>query len=156
MVSFKISTIDESDDLKHTVFTSFVDASMRDYGHDRMLPPGVNDGSVIDKAFDDEKQTMYTISEDNDVVGGIIVEIRETNENYLQTLWIKPGYQNQGIGNKAMQFIEDKFPNSKSWVLETPKKAVININFYEKWGYRTFEEKTFGDVTLVFMRKENK
>ncbi|NIS31200.1 MAG: hypothetical protein GWO04_15215, partial [Actinobacteria bacterium] len=47
---------------------------MEDFGVEGVLPPGIEDGSMIEEAYDG--QTMYAIRDGDAVVGGIIVEPR--------------------------------------------------------------------------------
>jgi hypothetical protein len=39
------------------------------------------------------------------------------------------------------QFIEETYPSTKSWTLETPSFALKNHYFYEKCGFEKIEEK---------------
>lgn len=49
-------------------------------------------------------------------------------------------YQNQGIGAKAISFLENEFPDAKCWRLYTPYKNYRNHHFYEKMGYKKLEK----------------
>ncbi|MCH8906706.1 MAG: GNAT family N-acetyltransferase [Candidatus Heimdallarchaeota archaeon] len=156
MVSFETAVKSDKENLKKTLLLSFMEASKQDFGVDTVLPPGVKDGSQIENAF--QKQTMYSIKDGRELIGGIIIELRESKEYYLQTLWIIPKYQSKKIGHKALEFIETNHPYAESWILETPKQSKRNIYFYEKNGYKKFDEKSFNDgkIVLVFYRKKMK
>lgn len=156
MVSFETAVKSDTEDLKKTLLLAFREASKYDFGVDNVLPPGVKDGSQIENAF--QKQTIYSIKDSRELIGGIIIELGESKEYYLQTLWIIPKYQSKKIGHKAVEFIETNHPYAESWILETPKQSKRNIYFYEKHGYKKFDEKSFNDgkIVLVFYRKKMK
>lgn len=149
MLTIKKSTTDDIQKLKETLLESFVQASIDDYGNETTLPPGVSDGSQIDNGL--EEKTTFTLLWDQTIVGGIIVELKETKEHYLQTLWVSTAYQNKGIGKNAVTFLEENYPDAKSWILETPSEAKRNRRFYEKLGYQIIGEQTFENSPFVLI-----
>ena len=156
MLTIRKSNEDEKSALKKTLLESFVQASLEDYGNKTNLPPGVADGSQIDKIGEDK--IIFSLLWDKQIVGGIIIELKESKENYLQTLWVIPKYQNKGIGKDAINFLEKKYPDTKAWVLETPSLATRNRHFYEKLGYKKIGEVKFDNhpVVLINYKKEIK
>ncbi|OLS18408.1 MAG: hypothetical protein HeimC2_44630 [Candidatus Heimdallarchaeota archaeon LC_2] len=154
MLTIRNSISEDIQELKDTLLESFVQASIDDFGNKTSLPPGVSDGSQIDNAL--EKKTTFTILWDSKIVGGIIIELKESKEHYLQTIWVMTKFQNKGIGKNAIAFLEDKFPDAKSWVLETPSVAKRNRRFYEKLGYKVIGEQRFDNspVILINYKKE--
>lgn len=154
MLTVRKSVAKDTKVLKETLLESFVQASINDFGNKTSLPPGVSDGSQIDNAL--EKQTPYTLLWHNKIVGGIIIELRESKEYYLQTLWVVTEYQNKGIGKNVIAFLEKTYPDAQSWVLETPSVASRNRRFYEKLGYKIIGEQRIesSPVVLINYKKE--
>lgn len=139
--------------LQRTLLAAFEGASVEDFGVEGVLPPGVEDGSMVETAFDD--QTIYAIRDEGAVVGGIIVEERPDDEMFLQTLWVDPDHQRKRLGSRAMAFLEARYPEATAWSLETPKRSERNRRFYEEHGYRVVDEQgEEPQVVLLTYRKE--
>lgn len=108
---------------------------------------------------------MVSFVRAEDCDGEIFVEIQNKSfkEDYLRygecytchldCLCIIPQYENQGIGQKAVEFIESQFPNATSWYLETPSDKKRNHYFYIKCGYEITDEKMEGNVKVVIFSK---
>lgn len=154
MVSIETAAPEDTAGLNRTLLAAFNAASIDDFGVEGVIPPGVDDGSMVATAF--EEQTIYSIRHEDRIIGGIIVEEREPNEMFLQTLWVDPEHQRMQVGSEAMAFLEEAYPDVAAWTLETPKASDRNRHFYEKHGYRIVgEEGTEGeDVVLLTYRKE--
>jgi ribosomal protein S18 acetylase RimI-like enzyme len=95
-----------------------------------------------------------------DLVGGMVVVDKEEGHYFLDTIFIGPAYQDLGLGQKAMRFLEHAFPQAKRWSLVTPHKSYRNHHLYEKLGYQKTGEKFLGDqpgmaedFTLFFYEK---
>lgn len=88
----------------------------------------------------------YKILSDGIIVGGINVYSKGDGHYYLNRIYIRPDYENTGIGQRAMVFIESckEFSDALYWTLETPHRSYKNHHFYEKMGY----VKT-GDVEVI-------
>lgn len=154
MVSIEAADPDDTAELNRTLYDAFSQASVEDFGVEGVIPPGVDDGSMVETAF--EEQIIYSIRDQHTLIGGIIVEERPPDEMFLQTLWIDPEHQRKQVGSEAMAFLEDTYPDVAAWSLETPKASDRNRRFYEKHGYRVVaEEGTEGEeVVLLTYRKE--
>ena len=125
-----------------------------DFGDEKIIPPGVSDGKIIENLF--EKYVTFTLRWDDKIVGGIGFELKESKDHFLHLLWIVPEHQKQGIGKKAMRFLEIAHPDCKSWNLETPEASESNIRFYERLGYKKVGEQSFenSSVVLINYKKE--
>jgi GNAT superfamily N-acetyltransferase len=64
------------------------------------------------------------------LVGAIIVWILPDGHNVLGTIFVDPDAQDQGVGTRIWQFIEARYPETKSWRLTTPRWATKNHHFY--------------------------
>lgn len=140
--------------LKRTLLAAFEQASVEDFDVEGVVPPGVEDGSMVDAAY--AEQTLYAIRTEGTVVGGIIVEARPDDEWFLQTLWVDPDHQRHGVGSRAMAFLEDQHPDATAWTLQTPKRSDRNRAFYEGHGFEVVEEHGVEgeEVVLLTYRKE--
>ena len=127
------------------------------FHHDAKLYPGVEIGgppgydSVEKMREKIDVDECYTIFADKTAIGGIVVYVMEEGHYHLDLIFIDPAYHNKGIGSQAMQFLETTYP-AKRWTLDTPKYAIRNQHFYEKFGYvkvREFES----DIPLIAYEK---
>ena len=76
------------------------------------------------------------LQEDKKYIDKIFTQIFEYSS------FIDPEYQDRGVGTRTWQFVEDTYPDTKQWTLETPSWAVKNHYFYEqKCGFKKIEEK---------------
>jgi ribosomal protein S18 acetylase RimI-like enzyme len=72
---------------------------------------------------------------------------------FIGRLIVHPDYQNQGIGTKLMNKIEDRFEQAKRFELFTGHKSEGPLHIYHKLGYREFKRKDLDTHTLVFLEK---
>jgi GNAT superfamily N-acetyltransferase len=96
-------------------------------------PPGYKDSSWHIEML--KKHTYIKISDVNEIVGGIIVHDKSDGEYFLDTLFVRPNYQNLGVGRQAVMHIEEMLSNAKKWSLVTPYRDFRNHHFYESLGY---------------------
>jgi len=74
------------------------------------------------------------------VIGGVIVWILPDGHNVLGTIFVDPDAQDQGVGTRMWQFIEARYPQTRSWRLVTPRWATKNHHFYAaKCGFTRVE-----------------
>jgi GNAT superfamily N-acetyltransferase len=81
-----------------------------------------------------EATAYFVIHHQGDVVGGMIV-FGSSGDYWLGRMFVDPMAQNQGIGARAIDLLEDEYPDAKRWALETPSWNTRNHRFYEKLGY---------------------
>lgn len=85
----------------------------------------------IDNSLNNPKcQAYQMIDDNNEILGGVIVEINEDNINHLDFLFVRVGIQSKGIGKKIWKEIEKLYPNTKIWKTCTPYFDKRNIHFY--------------------------
>jgi RimJ/RimL family protein N-acetyltransferase len=97
------------------------------------MPPGIE--TLLWHLSKVKKGMYYKIVKDNTIIGGINLYNLGSRQIRLGALFIEPSFHNQGIGAKAIDFIEDKYSDYKKWSLDTPYKNYRNQRFYEKHGY---------------------
>lgn len=90
---------------------------------------------------------------DDIVVGDIIVRDNGSDDYFLGCICIIPEYENQGIGQLAMKYIDECFPYAKHWSLETPSDKIRNHYFYQKHCYQVTKEYTVDHVQISFFEK---
>ena len=93
----------------------------------------------------------YKIMIEDKIVGSIFVCQLSHRGYELNTMTIHPGYQNMGIGSRAIEFAESEFPDAETWTLETPEGELRNRHLYEKYGYKVVE-KTYINEFLTLLK----
>lgn len=91
----------------------------------------------IQNSLNKKGSIAYKAVVDNEFVGGAVVIInKETKNNTLDFLYVKPGVQSKGIGFKIWENIEKLHSDTKVWETCTPYFEKRNINFYiNKCGF---------------------
>jgi len=114
--------------------------------------PGYNctEGGVANAILE---RFVFNIVCDGEIVGNISVRDDGNGEFHLNCLCIIPEYENCGIGQKAMVFIESQFATAKHWSLETPADKKRNLYFYQKHGYIITKEYMDKSIKLVLLEK---
>lgn len=103
-----------------------------------------------------QNKIVYKICCDGQTVGDIIVKDNGAGNYFLGCLCVVPDYENRGIGQVAMRFLETEFPNARVWTLETPADKCRNHYFYKKMGYQIIKEYMDGSVKIVLFEKRAK
>lgn len=115
---------------------AFDDDAQKHLGKERGGPPGYDNGDFFREwLFPYEQSIGHNIMLGESLVGGIIVWILPEGDNILGTIFIDPDFQDQGIGEQTWIFIENTYPETKSWRLATPTWATKNHHFYKKCGF---------------------
>ncbi|WP_242948386.1 GNAT family N-acetyltransferase [Clostridium frigidicarnis] len=96
----------------------------------------------------------YKIICNNQIVGNIIVRDNHDSTYYLGGICVIPDYENKGIGQEAIKFVESEFPSATIWTLETPADKKRNHYFYKKVGYTILKEYMVGSVNIVLFEKK--
>ena len=105
-------------------------------GNESRGPPGYDNGEFFRTWLLPYPESVgYKIQLGDQIVGGIIVWILPEGHNILGTIFIDPAYQDQGLGQKTWKFIEESYPDTRSWRLGTPAWAAKNHYFYHKCGF---------------------
>jgi len=112
---------------------AFDDDSQKHLGIEKGGPPGYDDGEFYRKwLFGNEQSIGYKVVSGGAIIGGLIVWDMEDGHNFLGTIFVDPAYQDRGVGTRAWQFVEETYPQAKSWSLGTPVWATKNHFFYEQ------------------------
>lgn len=129
-------------ELTEVMTRAFDDDAQKHLGWEKGGPPGYDNGDFFRKwLLGYEETDGYKVMTDGKAIGGIIVWIYEHGKNTLGTIFVDPAYQDQGIGTKMWTFIEETYPETKKWQLDTPNWATKNHHFYEhKCGFKKIDE----------------
>jgi ribosomal protein S18 acetylase RimI-like enzyme len=147
-IKFERATFDDIEELINVRNKSFYEDYIK-YGE----CPGYNytKESMMDAIL---SRIVYKTICDNQIVGNISVRDNKDGTYYLGCLCIIPEYENKGIGQESLKFIEKEFPNALTWTLETPADKMRNHYFYKKAGYAIIEEYMNGSVKLALFEKK--
>lgn len=132
IVKVKFDSINKDDltELTEVMTRSFDDDSQKHLGLEKEGPPGYDNGEFFKKwllPFKESEGHKMVVGEK--IIGGAIVWILPQGKNRLGTIFIDPDYQDRGLGTQFWDFIEKKYPDSKSWTLDTPEFAAKNHFF---------------------------
>jgi GNAT superfamily N-acetyltransferase len=120
-------------ELTEVMTRAFDDDAQKHLGIEKGGPPGYDDGEFFRKwLFGYERSIGYKVLSEGTIVGGLIVWNMEDGHNFLGTIFVDPAYQDRGVGTRAWQFVEESYPQAKSWRLGTPVWATKNHHFYEQ------------------------
>jgi ribosomal protein S18 acetylase RimI-like enzyme len=147
-IKFERATIDDAEILANVRNQSFYSDYIK-YGE----CPGYNvtKNHMIESIL---SRISYKIICNDEVVGNISIKDNHDGTFYIGCLCVIPDYENRGIGQKAIRFIENQFPNVMVWTLRTPADKQRNICFYQKVGYGIIDECMKGSVKLVVLNKK--
>lgn len=96
---------------------------------------------------------VFMIMSDDNAIGNISVGTDNIGNYHLNCLCVIPEYENKGVGQQAMNFIENLFSDAKHWSLQTPADKSRNHYFYKKFGYQITKEYMHNRVKLVLFEK---
>lgn len=100
-----------------------------------------------------QEKIVYKIQAHGDMIGYISITKKSDDDFYLNCLCVVPEYENKGIGQMAMAFIDSQFPQAKHWSLEALADKERNHYFYRKHGYQITDEYMDGAVKIVLFEK---
>lgn len=120
--------------------------------NDYTIPPLVQ---TYEEIIDDYSNHVYLKAIINNKIIGSVRGYQEGETCYIGRLIVHPNFQNQGIGSKLMDAIEQYFKNIKRCELFTGHKSVKNIYLYKKLGYKIFKSEPLNEkVTHIFFEKQ--
>lgn len=116
---------------------AFAVAVEEEFGSSEPIP---SEGEIR-SSFQAQGAAAYHITANGQTVGGVIVTIDDKSQhNSLDLFFISPQYHSQGLGLKAWQAVEAKYPQTLLWETITPYFEKRNIHFYvNKCGFQIVE-----------------
>lgn len=136
-VLFEKITEADTPELTRVMTRAFDDDAQKHQGKERGGPEGYDNGGFFRQwLFGNEFTRGHKALLDSRAVGAIIVWILPEGHNVLGAMFVDPDYQDRGVGTRIWRFIEETYPETKSWRLATPEWATKNHFFYEnKCGF---------------------
>ena len=148
-IELKFEVAEEKDipDLTEVMTQAFNDDSQRHLGKPKGGPSGYDNGDFFRTwLLPYEQSHGYKILHKGKIIGGLIVWILPSRDNRVGVIFMNPLYQNRGFGSRAMHFIFNTYPDTRSWTLGTPGFAKSNHSFYEKNGFVKIGEEIVKDL----------
>ena len=102
------------------------------------------------------RRATYKLVAGGEIVGKISAGALGAGQYRIGCLCVVPEYQNRGIGRRALDFLEHRYPDAREWTLETPADDARNRAFYERCGYVITGTTTDDSVELVIFTKKVK
>ncbi|ODS38577.1 MAG: GNAT family acetyltransferase [Candidatus Altiarchaeales archaeon WOR_SM1_79] len=91
------------------------------------------------------------------IIGSVRASFIKEGTCYIERLIVHPDFQNQGIGTKLMNEIEDTFKDAEKYELFTGHKSKRNLYLYQKLGYKMFKtEEINNNLKFIYLIKSNK
>jgi GNAT superfamily N-acetyltransferase len=137
-LDLKFQLIEERDipALAGVMKRAFDDDAQKHLGQPEGGPPGYDDGGFFHTWLLPYQESLgYKIMTGGRLIGGFIVWDLPDGHNILGTIFVDPAFQDIGVGQRTWQFIEGRYPHTKSWRLATPTWAEKNHHFYVKCGF---------------------
>lgn len=122
--------------------------------NDFTIPPLIQ---TLEQINDEFKTSVFLKAIENEkIIGSVRGTLINSETCYIGRLIVHPDFQNQGIGKKLMEEIEDNFKECERFELITGHKSQKNIYIYEKIGYEPFKiEKLTENLNLLYLEKIN-
>lgn len=124
---------------KRDVRDVFGQTHTAEFGPDHGKDAGL--AEYLDKSLQDPLSQTFFIFDGVEKVGGISLHVNEeTQHNSVEFLYIYPGLQGRGLGQRIWKGIESRYPDTKIWELATPYYDKRNIHFYvNRCGFHIVE-----------------
>lgn len=123
----------------------------------------INHNQYSEKNLSEESETTedsryydYLIYEEDLPVGNIIIKVRNGIECHVSSLCVITSKQNQGIGSKALAFLEETFHYCDTITLDTPADKEENLIFYMKNGFHVVGEVKSCNIWCTLFEKKIK
>ena len=149
IMSVEQATIDDAQEI--LALQKLAYTSEAEIYSDFTIPPLHQTLDEIKSEFAD--QFFLKFCTDGRIAGSVRAYVKE-GTCYIDKLIVHPECQNQGIGTKLLEEIENAFDHVARNELFTGHKSQKNLHLYKKNGYRIFRrQEVTDDLTLVFMEK---
>ena len=140
-ISFRLMEESDIPDLTQVMKRAFDDDAQKHLGQESGGPPGYDNGGFFQEwLLPYEESVGYKVLFGDDLIGGIIVWILPKAHNILGTIFVDPDFQDRGVGQRTWVYIEETYPDTRSWRMGTPAWAIKNRHFYEKCGFEKVDE----------------
>lgn len=115
--------------------------------------PALESEEKVAARFEAAGSGYYLIEAAGAAAGAVRVQKKENNCR-ISPIFILPAYQNMGIGSRTLKMVENLYPETERWELDTIKEEVGNCYFYEKAGYQRVGEEHPVNERLTLVKYE--
>lgn len=122
----------------------------------------INDFSIpplkqtLESIIDEYNQCVFIKAVSGNKIVGSVRGYKKDNVCYIGKVIVDPLFQNNGLGARLLNEIENIFIDCKTYELFTGFKSEKNLYFYNKYGYKEIKREKMNDkLTLVYLAKEN-
>jgi len=149
IMSIEQATIDDAQEI--LALQKLAYTSEAEIYNDFTIPPLQQTVEEIKAEF--VNQCFLKFCANGRIVGSVRAYMKE-GTCFIGKLIVHPESQNQGIGTKLLQEIENTFNHAARYELFTGHRSEKNLHLYQKQGYKIFRsQKLKEDLILVFMEK---
>ncbi|MET3287453.1 UNVERIFIED_CONTAM: GNAT superfamily N-acetyltransferase [Brevibacillus sp. OAP136] len=128
-IQFTRAEPDDAATLTEVAIRSFAD-EVAQYGR------GPDGHDQIEQHLSFMQQALYyKICSADQIIGGFCLIELAADHLELGIIFLDPDVQNKRVGSRAMRFMEQMYPQVKTWTLDTGFESFRNQRFYEKCGY---------------------
>lgn len=125
---------------------AFDEDTRRHLGEEAGGPPGYDNGEFIRKWYLNSGSDAFKIMKDGKLISGVNLFINDNNENYLGNIFIDPLCEDKGLGTAVWKMVEEMYPDTVKWTIDTPGFSKRNHNFYvNKCGFKIVKIENPGD-----------
>ena len=135
----------DEEDVSKIICRNLEEVNKNDYSQDiiKQLIEDYSPKKVLEKS----QQGKYFLAVQN----GVIVGVGRFNNGVVYDVFVLPEKHKKGIGEKIMEFIEEKAKSEKFEQIEVPSSKTA-LGFYKKLGYKEFESKN-KSKSSIWMKK---
>ena len=139
-LNFEVMTKEDIGMLTDIMKRAFDEDSRRHLNKSTGGPPGYDNGEFLRKYGLNRSSQAFKVSNENRVIGAVIVWINDDHINYLGNMFVDVDYQDYGYGTKIWRAIEKMYPQTLIWKTDTPGFSKRNHNFYvNKCGFHVIK-----------------
>ena len=100
-----------------------------------------------------KKGSLYSLLNGKNIVGGAILEEDGDSLNVYR-IFVSAKEFRKGYGLSLMQLIEEHFPGTKVFKLDTPEWNLRTNSFYQKCGYTAVGREHIPEFDLILYEKK--
>lgn len=100
---------------------------------------------------------FYLLIDDNEnIIGTCAYVEKDPQTAELKRFRIKKDLRGKGLGKDFLAYMENKLKDKgfKTLVLNTSIMRESTLKFYEKMGFEVTDKEPFGDIQLVYFKKQ--
>ena len=129
-IEFRYATVNDAEILADIAVRAFA-------GGDGAMPPV---GTASEQKLFMDNGDYFVICIGSQVIGAIGGPVWDETSRVIGPLFIDPEFHGNGVGSKAVEYVQKTFHDRPIWWVSTPNTSYRNQKFYEKLGFRKDHE----------------